>query len=111
MKRNLKLRDYKKCLKASQTENKINYLEKKIGVDCYKEDRVILKTQQRFQSERYNAFIEIIKKIALSSNDGKRVKSIVLAETYAYGTSKDLICKKEKIKCNNIIKQYKNVLR
>ena len=28
---------------------------------------------------------------------------------YAYGTSKDLICKKEKIKRNIIIKQYKNV--
>ena len=30
-------------------------------------------------------------------------------ETYAHGTSKDLVCKKEKIKCNNIIKQYKNI--
>ena len=26
-------------------------------------------------------------------------------ETYAYGTSNDLVCKKEEIKCNNIIKQ------
>ena len=30
-------------------------------------------------------------------------------EKYAYGTSKDLICKKEKIKRNNTIKQYKKV--
>ena len=30
-------------------------------------------------------------------------------ETYGYGTSKDLICKKEKIKRNNIIKQHTNV--
>ena len=29
-------------------------------------------------------------------------------ETYAYGTSKDLVSEKEVIKCNNIIKQYKN---
>ena len=35
--------------------------------------------------------------------------SIYSIETYAYGTSKDLICMKEKIKRNNIIKQYKNV--
>ena len=27
-------------------------------------------------------------------------------ETYAYGTSKDLLNEKEKIKCNNIIKWY-----
>ena len=32
-------------------------------------------------------------------------------ETYAYRMNKDVVCKKEeiKIKCNNIIKQYKNV--
>ena len=35
LKRNLKFRDYKKCLKASQIENKINYLVKgKNDVDC-----------------------------------------------------------------------------
>ena len=36
------------------------------------------------------------------------MRSIDLIETYAYGTSKDLIYKKEKIKRENIIKQYKN---
>ena len=65
--------------------------------------------QQRFKSERHNAFTEEINKIALSSNDDKRMQSIDLIETYAHGTSKDLICKKEKSKRNNIIKQYKNV--
>ena len=25
-----------------------------------------------------------------------------------HGTNKNLVCKKEEIKCNNIIKQYKN---
>ena len=29
--------------------------------------------------------------------------------TYAHRISKDLVCKKEEIKCSNIIKQYKNV--
>ena len=29
-------------------------------------------------------------------------------ETYAYGMSKDLVTEKEGIKCNNMIKQYKN---
>ena len=37
------------------------------------------------------------------------MRSIDSIEAYAYGASKDLMCKKEKIKCNNIIKQYKNV--
>ena len=35
------------------------------------------------------------------------MRSTDLIETYAYGKSKDLICNKEKIKRNNIIKQYK----
>ena len=37
------------------------------------------------------------------------MRSIDSIETYAYGTSKSLICKKEKIKRHNVIKQYKNV--
>ena len=37
------------------------------------------------------------------------MQSTDLIETYAYGTSKDLIRRKEKIKPYNIIKQYKNV--
>ena len=37
------------------------------------------------------------------------MQSIDLLKTYAYGMNKDLVCKREEIKCNNIIKQYKNV--
>ena len=71
-------------------------------------NRLKLKTQQRFKSERHDVFTEEINKIALSSNDDKRMQSIDSIETYAYGMSKDLICKKEKIKRISIIKQSKN---
>ena len=79
MKRKLKFQDYKNCLKASEITNTVNYLEKKeIDVDCLKEDkkefmknRVILKTQQRFKSERHNVFTEETNKIALSSDNDK----------------------------------------
>ena len=47
-------------------------------------------------------------KIALSSNDDKRMQSIGSIETYVYGTNKDLVSEKEEIKCNSIIKPYKN---
>ena len=59
--------------------------------------------------EKHSAFTEQINKIALSSNDDKRIQSIDLIETYAYGMNKDLVCKKEEIECNNTIKQYKNI--
>ena len=48
--------------------------------------------------------------IALSAKDYKRIQPIDLIDTYAYGTRKDLECKKQEIKCNNIIKQYKKWL-
>ena len=38
----------------------------------------------------------------------KKIQSIDSIEAYTYGTSKDLVSKKEEIKCNNIKKQYKN---
>ena len=62
---------------------------------------------ERFKIERYNVFTEEINKIALSSNEDKRMQSFDSIETYAYGTSKDLVSEKEDIKCNKIIKQYK----
>ena len=33
----------------------------------------MLKIQQRFKNERHNVFTEVINKIALSSNDDKRM--------------------------------------
>ena len=66
------------------------------------------KTQQRFKNKWHNVFTEKINKIALSSNDDKRMQTIGSIETYAYGTSKDLVSEKKEIKCNNILKQSKH---
>ena len=112
----LKFEDYKNCLEATRLEIKLNHREKN-EFDLYslkkdnkelKNNKLILKTQQRFKSERYNVFTEEVNKVALSSNDDKRMQSIDLIETYSYGMSKDLVSEKDKVKCNNIIKQYKN---
>ena len=68
-----------------------------------------MKTKQRFKSERHDVFTEEISKIALSSNDDKRMQSHYSnysIETYTYGTSSDLVKEKGEIKCNNIIKWY-----
>ena len=61
-----------------------------------------MKTQQRFKKDRHNVLSEEINKIALSSNDDKRMESIDSIKTYAYGMSKDLVSEKEVVKCNNI---------
>ena len=49
-------------------------------------------------------------KIALSSNDDKRLQSIDSIETYAYGTRKYLVRKKEEIKCYNTKNSTKKCL-
>ena len=59
-------------------------LKNKIDVDSPKEfiknNKLILKTQQRFKSKRHNVFTEEVNKIALSSSDDKRMQSIDLIE-------------------------------
>ena len=69
-----------------------------------KNKKLISKTQKIFKSERHNVFTEKINMISVSSNNEKKSDQLV-----PYRTSKDLICKKEKIKRNKIIKQYNNV--
>ena len=80
-----------------------------MDVGCLKKEfvkkKLILKPQQRFKSERYNAFTEVISKIALSSSDDKRMQSIDSLETHVYGISKNLMLRKKKIKRNNMINQ------
>ena len=75
--------DYKNCLEASQLDNEINCLEKiEINVNSLQKDhkefiksnKLVLKTQQRFKSERHNVFSEEINRTALISNDDKRIQ-------------------------------------
>ena len=46
-----------------------------------KTNELILKTQQKFKSERHNIFTEEINKIILISHDDKRMQSIYSIET------------------------------
>ena len=100
----LKFEDYKNCLELDQAENKMNHLEEnKVDADSLKEDRkefiknnkLILKTKQRFRSGKHNVFTEEINKVALSSNYDKIIQPIHYIEISANRTSKDLICKKK----------------
>ena len=61
-----------------------------------KTNEIILKSQQRFKSERYNIFPEEINKIVLSSNDDKRIQSNDSVETSKKETKKRFNMKERK---------------
>ena len=81
IKRRLKFNDYKDCLLNNQ---------------------IVLKSQQRFKSERHDVYTEEINKIALSSNDDKRLQTFDRIASYPYGTSAGKVCKTELLSKVNI---------
>ena len=52
--------------------------------DCLFNDKTILKLQQRFKSDCRNVYTEEVNKIALSSNDDKRLQTFDKITTYQY---------------------------
>ena len=74
IKRVLKFNDYKNCL--------LN-------------DKPVIKSQQRLKSERHGVYTEEVNKIALSSNDDKRLETFDKITKYPYGTSAGKVCNAE----------------
>ena len=53
--------------------------------DCLLNDKLVLKSQQRFKSERHDVYTENVNKIALRSNDDKTLPTSDKITTYPYG--------------------------
>ena len=53
--------------------------------NCVMNNKTILKSKQRFKSEKHNVCTEEVNKIALSSNDDKRLQTYDGITTYPYG--------------------------
>ena len=64
-------------------------------VECLKENKKILKKQQRFKSDAHNIYTEEIHKIVLSFEDDKRLISYDGITTYPYGIEAAIFCKQE----------------
>ena len=72
-------------------------------------DKIILQSQQRFKSDCRNVYTEQINKIALSSNDDKRLQTFDKITTYPYGTSAIKVCESEMVIVRNFfVKNYAN---
>ena len=58
-------------------------------------DEVIIKSQQRFRSDHHKVYTEEVNKIALSSNDDKRIQTFDRVTTFPYGINVLKICENE----------------
>ena len=58
-------------------------------------DKIILKSQQRFKSDHHRVYTEEVNKIVLSSNDDKRLQTFNKVTTYPYGTNAFKACEDE----------------
>ena len=52
-------------------------------------NEIILKSQQRFKSDQHKVYTEEVNKIALSSNDDKRLQTFDRIATYPYGMEEE----------------------
>ena len=63
--------------------------------DRFLNNEIVLKSQQRFKSERHDVYTEEINKIEKSSNDDKRLQTFDRITSYSYGASAGKVCKTE----------------
>ena len=76
-------------------------IKRELMFDNYKEslfdNKVILKSQQRFRSDHHEVYTEEVNKIALSSNDDKRLQTYDRITTYLYGKNAFKVCEGENL--------------
>ena len=73
-----KAKGTKKCI----TKKMIKFNDYK---KCLLDDKVILKSQQRFKSKKHDVYTENNNKITLSNNNDKRIVSLNKISSYPYG--------------------------
>ena len=78
--------------------------------DNYKEslfnNKAMLKSQQRFRSDHHEVYTEEVNKIALSSNDDKRLQTYDRITTYLYGKNAFKVCEGENLLSEKNNQQY-----
>ena len=67
---------------------------------CLFNNEVIITSQQRFRSDHHRVHTEEVNKIALSSNDDKRLQTFDKVTTFPYGTNAFKVCESEMLPKN-----------
>ena len=74
--------------------------------DCLFNNKTIYRSQKGFKSCYHNMYTEEVNKIALSSNDDKRLQTFDGIETYPYGITNEIL-KVSQAK-ENVLKKINN---
>ena len=69
--------------------------------DCLFNNKRVYRSPERFKSY-YNVMYTEVNKIALSSNDDKRLQTSDRITTYPYGTNAFKVCESEMLKVKNL---------
>ena len=79
-----KLSNDRECKKAKGTKKSV--IKRELMFKNYKDslfnNKIILRSQQRFRSDHHKVYTEEVNKIALSSNDDKRIQTYEKITTY-----------------------------
>ena len=70
--------------------------------DLFFTNNTILRSQLGFKSDHHNLYTEEINKIALSSNDDKRLQTSDKIRTYPYGTNAFKVCESEMLMAKDL---------
>ena len=79
-------------------------------VDALFNDEVIIRSQQRFRSDHHKVYTEEVNKIALSSNDDKRIQTSDRITTYPYGMEIDVDSQKLREESENTRKEPAQII-
>ena len=71
-------------------------------------NNTILRSQLRFKSDLHNVYTEEVNKIALNSNDDKRLQTFDRVTTYPYGTNAFKVCEREMMAVRKY-RSFKNI--
>ena len=89
-----------KCTKKCIVKRELMFENYK---DALFNDKIIIRSQQRFRSYNHKVYTEEVNKIALSSNDDKRIQTYDKVTTFPYGTNVFKVCENEMLSKNKWI--------
>ena len=70
-------------------------------------NKILLKSQQRFKSDHHKVYTEEVNKIALSSDNDKRLQTFNGDTRYPYGTNAFKVCESEMMVVRDLfVKKY-----